>query len=564
MVNRFLNPSLILILALVVAGCAERNPYGLGSPNAYGDYLTAVYARGTGDDERASRAYLDLLDKEPDNPALLEGAYSFFVFNGDLEHALPVAERLNAIDPDHVPTGMVLALDAFRARDFERMEARLSRVKGFGFDNLMAPIMRGWALALQGRGDDALQALGALLKNKKFEPFYVEHRALILDYLGRTAEAEAAYRAIAARDPLTSVQPVLALAALLGRKGENEEAERVLTDLAGKNPGDPDIETALAALRAGERLKSPAALPNQALASSFLRVGTELGRDRAFLPAVVYARFALYLDPGLDQARLYLANLFLNQSFPELALSELSAMAPESPLAEDAALRKVQALSALDRFDEAVAAAEALAAREPTDFEALVALGDLYRGHEQYAQALPYYQRASALRGELGEDDWFLLFVRGICFERLGRWDEAEADLKQALAYRPENPDILNYLGYSWIDRGINLADGRALLEKAVGLAPDDGFILDSLGWAQYRLGEYGEAVDTLEKAVAMEPGDPVLNDHLGDAYWKAGREREAGFQWNRALVFNPTDADREEIEAKLAFGLPETNGRGE
>lgn len=554
----------ILALALLAAGCAGRHGYDPEATNAYGDYLTAVYARSTGDPARASRAYLELLAKEPGNLALLEGAYSFFVFNGDIAHALDTAGRLNALDPDHVPTGMLLTLEAYLARDDNRMESHLVRVKGFGFDNLMAPILRGWVLAREGRGEEALQTLAPLSKVKRFEPYYVEHRALILDYLGRTGEAEAGYRAILSRESPGSATPVLALAALLQRKGEGAEARRLLADVGGRFPGEVEIAAARSALARGEKLGSAAANPDRALALAFLRLGKEFGRDRAFLPAVVYGRFALYLDPALDEARLFLGNLLLNQRYPDLALDAYNAVAADGVYGEAAARSRTYALNALGRLEEALAAAETLAQREPPSLEALTALGDLYRDRERYADALSAYERAISARGELGPDNWFLLYSRSVCLERLGRFDEAEADLRRVLAFRPDEPDVLNYLGYMWVDRGVNFAEARALIEKAVKLAPDNGAFLDSLGWAEYRTGEFEAAVETLEKAVALEPGDPVMNDHLGDAYWKAGREREAAFQWNRALVFGPTDDERTRIEAKLASGLPDADGRGE
>ncbi|HXV74251.1 MAG TPA: hypothetical protein VD713_05920, partial [Sphingomonadales bacterium] len=282
-------------LALLAGACAGRGGAGTLASNAYGDYLTAVYARGLGDQERARRSYIGLVAKEPGNARLLESAYSFFIFNGDLDYALAAARRLNALDPEHTPTGMLLALDAFRGRDFAAMEARLAQVKGFAFDTLMAPLLRGWAFAMAGQDDNSLQALAPLAKTKSFEPFYTEHRAFILDYAGRTAEAEGAYRAILGRDKRLTLQPVLALAAILQKQGEPAEAEKLLREFAAKAPGNVEIGAAITALGKGQSLDSVAGHPDRAIAAAFLRVAADLGGERAFLPAVVYARFALFL-----------------------------------------------------------------------------------------------------------------------------------------------------------------------------------------------------------------------------------------------------------------------------
>jgi Flp pilus assembly protein TadD len=219
-------------------------------------------------------------------------------------------------------------------------------------------------------------------------------------------------------------------------------------------------------------------------------------------------------------------------------------------------------LDELDRTEEAVRLLETMTAQAPKRADAPIALGDLLRGKERYAEAEAAYSQAIAQLPELDRRSWRLLYARGIAYERTGRWPQAEADLLRALELEPDQPFVLNYLGYSWVDQHLNLERAKAMLHRAVELRPEDGFIVDSLGWAYYRLGEHEKAVTYLERAVELEPGDPVINDHLGDAYWRVGRTREARFQWQRALIFEPEADLVPTIQEKLARGLPDAAPR--
>ncbi len=217
--------------------------------------------------------------------------------------------------------------------------------------------------------------------------------------------------------------------------------------------------------------------------------------------------------------------------------------------------------NALDRVDEARAALKRVIRQNPKDKEALNGLGNILRTRKMFAEAADAYTRTvRAIGAQPQTEDWQVFYNRGIAYERTNRWPEAEADFKKALELRPDQPLVLNYLGYSWVDKGINLKEGVALIEKAVTLAPTDGYIVDSLGWAHYKLGEYDVAVDELERAVSLMPSDPTINDHLGDAYWQVGRRLEARFQWNHAKASKPEPADLAKIEAKIANGLAETD----
>jgi Flp pilus assembly protein TadD len=215
-------------------------------------------------------------------------------------------------------------------------------------------------------------------------------------------------------------------------------------------------------------------------------------------------------------------------------------------------------LDALDRGDEAQKRLEEIVKADPKDLEAMLALGNLERGHKKFAECGEAYTKALDLIGKPEKGNWTVFYFRGICYERSKQWPKAEADLKKALELFPDQPHVLNYLGYSWIDQGVNLDEGMAMIKKAVAQRPDDGYIVDSLGWAYFRIGNYEEATKQLERAIGLKPEDPTINDHLGDAYWRVGRKLEATFQWAHARDLKPDPEELPKILQKLEHGLPE------
>jgi tetratricopeptide (TPR) repeat protein len=271
---------------------------------------------------------------------------------------------------------------------------------------------------------------------------------------------------------------------------------------------------------------------------------------------LLYLQMALYLKPEQPFALAALANAYEATKQYEEAIAVYDRIPAGTPLQGSIEIRKAFNLNSLDRVDEAKALLEKVAAEDPKDLKALDALGNIMRSRKRYAEAAEYYTRATEIIQKPERRHWTYYYSRGTCYERLKKWPQAEADLQKALQLYPDQPLVLNYLGYSWIDQNRNLKQGMALIEKAVSLKPDDGYIVDSLGWAHYRLGNYKEAVRFLERAVELRPEDPVLNDHLGDALWRVGREREARYQWEQSLTLQPEPEDADKIKKKLAKGL--------
>jgi Flp pilus assembly protein TadD len=257
-------------------------------------------------------------------------------------------------------------------------------------------------------------------------------------------------------------------------------------------------------------------------------------------------------------ALLSLADLYENLKKPEMAIKIYERIPDSSPLKRKASIQMATDLDALDRTAEAEKHLNAILKQDPKDIDAIMALGGVLRGHKKFVECGDVYSKAIATISNPTKANWVVFYFRGICYERSHQWPKAEADLKKALELFPDQPHVLNYLGYSWIDQGLNLDQGMAMIKKAVQQRPDDGYIVDSLGWAYYRIGNYADAVTQLERAIALKPEDPTINDHLGDAYWRVGRRLEARFQWAHARDLKPDPDDLPKILGKIENGLPE------
>jgi len=322
-------------------------------------------------------------------------------------------------------------------------------------------------------------------------------------------------------------------------------------------------------LAAGPAVARPVPDAKAGMAEALFDMASLMRQGNALDMAMVFSRLALALKPDFALAQMNVADILASQGRFAESNAAYAAIPADSPAAEFGRLRTAMNLEEMGQTDAALAALDALAQAKPDDLDALVTKGDVLRRKQRFAEAATAYDAAIRRIKTIETHHWPLLYSRGIAYERSGEWPKAEADFKKALELKPDQPDVLNYLGYSWIDKGIHLPEARAMIEKAVSLRPRDGAIVDSLGWALYRMGEFQNAVQVLERAIELRPEDPTINDHLGDAYAMVGRQYEAVYQWRRALALtDPKDSDLiVAIEKKLAHGLVppgERVGRGE
>ena len=526
-----------------------------GEASPLGNYLVGRYAHARGDYSAAAQHLQRVLVEDPDNPSLLRRTVSLLVADGRIEDAAALAERLLDIEASGRLAQFVLGLRAARDGDYQEALRRIGAIEREGVYTLLIPLAEGWLHTGAGSGAAALAALAPLADRDSYRPSFFLNAGLIHDLAGREEDAEAMLRDAVAIS-IGSHRPVAALGSVLMRAGRVVEARAIYEEYRDQNPDIIWIERVLAAVDAGEAVPPLVADAREGLAEALLGAAAALPQRDGGEASLIYARLALFLRDDLDSARFLIGEILEDAERLEDAVEAYRSIPAGSDFAWAAQLRAAAVLADLDRQDEAIATLRRMADEQPERTDAVTVLGDVFRRDEQYAEAAAAYDVAVERIATIEYRHWRLFYVRGIAFERLGEWPKAEADFKRALELEPDQPLVLNYLGYSWVEQGHNLDEAKTMIEKAVELRPDDGYIVDSLGWVAYKLGDFEEAVHQLERAVELVAGDPIINDHLGDAYWQVGRLHEAQFQWRRVLTLEPEDDLAAQVGRKIAGGL--------
>lgn len=535
-------------LAASAALAACTTAYAPPAPRAaasYADLLVGRVANLRQDYGAASDRYASALAREPRNQSLIEGAVTAALASGDIEGARRAA-RMADRNEASAYARLLLAADHLAAGRNRQAADQLNRVEGAAGEELVGRIMQVWTRASEGQVEDVIADLTPLASIRPYGGLFSYQQAMALDFAGRDAEALTAYNA-AAEGGMFLPPGVEHHADLLVRSGARAEAAALLQREGNRN--NPQLVAAAARLQRGEPISEPITLAHGAAAGLY-GLAAIFEQENDSTNALASLSLSLILDPELDAARLMFAQVQSDLGHTGQARQALQQIGASSAYAASA--RVTEAWLLADAGDEDAALALARQTAESGDRRAKRALADMYRNLQRYDEAEPIYSELIAATPE----DWRLYFARGAARERLHRWPEAEADFRQALALSPEQPDVMNYLGYSWIDRGENMEEGLAMLQRAFELRSNSGQIIDSLGWAYYRMGNYPQALAYLEIAIQILPADPTLNDHLGDIYWRLGRRIEARFQWQRALTYAPDQP--EVIQAKLENGLPE------
>ncbi len=562
-----LGPLAAVASVVLAAHAANAAPSAVAEPAApvsvSGAYLQAQFALDRGDLPRAAEGFAAALKAAPDAEALKQQVFALRLASGDIEAARALARTLVAEGEVMPEARLLLAIERLKAGEpaagatqIEAMDGEVAR--------LVRPLLLAWTDYAKGDVGAALASLNDADADDGLAPVRAYHAAAIEALSGDPAAGRTRLEDQVDGDQPAPVRLVLALAAMRAQTGDSDAARGLIENqmmLLGEN----DVYAqALERLNGDGKLPLPIEDAQGGVSDALLTLARALDDQGVDWQALLLGRLAAHATPNDEDVWLFLGQNALENERSEAAIAALGNVDLDGPLGWRAGLLRAQALADLDQSDEAVAILDRMSASRPERTEALVAKGDLLRGEERWGEAEAAYTEALNRIDELRPDDWRLLYTRGITFERTDRWDKAEADFLEALDLEPEQPFVLNYLGYSWVDKGLNLERALDMLKRAVALRPDDGFIIDSLGWAHYRLGRYGEAVEELERAIEREPGDPVLNDHLGDAYWRVGRLREARYQWERALIFDPEPEEAAEIKAKLADGLAPAGTGGE
>ena len=510
---------------------AEQYP----ARTATGSYLSGRFAQSNFDWDTASKFFTEAMAGNLNNTDLERRTMALSMGAGNYQDAFDYARKVIATGETGSLPKLFLTLETFKSGNYSQTVRDLQKVPEDGVSEFIKPLFMAWSQA-------GLKKLDISTLNKNIVHFY--HAILIADYLND----EPTIKRMAMRDYSRmglSSKSLREIARIFEKHGLTAQAKEVLrlvpaSDLANADPLPPKIQT-----------------PQEGMGRALFDMATILYQDYPD-SAQLFAEMSLYLDPNQDEPRILMAHMAAQFKKYDQAISILN----EVDYSKDPALERKLKRQIADflvqsgRTDDAIKILRDIV-NASSDINAQIQIGDIYRQQENFKAALPEYNKAfKMLNGQLKSENWNLLYARGICNERLKNWDEAEKDLKSALALEPDQPYILNYLGYSWIDQGINMDEATRMIEKAVRLKPDDGFIVDSLGWAYYKRGKYPLAVEALERAVELSADDATINDHLGDAYWQVGRHNEARFQWQRALSLNP-DADlAASLDDKIEKGI--------
>jgi tetratricopeptide (TPR) repeat protein len=573
-----LGRAVALALGCLVAACtsqpspgpaaAARNPVpsadepAIPTASAYGSYLAGSLAQR----EHAYGAAADYLERslqqDPDNTELMRRAFLLRLGEGEMKRADELARRLAVVDPRSGLPALVLVVEQVKAGDDAGAAMSADHLPQDGLLRFSAPLVVAWTKAGQHDEKGALAALNRFDSMRGFDQLKLFHLALIEDYVGDINGASQAYKKILSTPERLNWRTADMAGGFFERHQRVGEATALYQRFAIENRESGDlVEPSLARVAAGQVPPPPVATMKDGLAEAMFDIAALLNQRDTQDLALLYARLALELKPNHALALFLAAEIAEGEQRLGEALATYRAIDPASPFSWSARLRSAEVLDELDRTDEATAVLKAMAAERPGTAQPLIELGDLLRGRNRFADAVAAYNGAVARLNPVEPRHWSIFYSRGIALERSGNWSGAEADFQHALELQPEQPLVLNYLGYSWIEKRQNLDRALKMIERAVQLRPNDGYIVDSLGWAYYQLGSYPQAAQYLERAIELLPEDPTINDHLGDAYWRIGRTSEARYQWRRALQFQPEADQVKIIDAKLDKGLTAAPG---
>ena len=548
-------PATLSAQATTSAQAPAPSQQELARVSSAGNYLAARHASTEKDAAASSAYYRAALRADPKNPVLLERAFLSVLVDGEIDEAVKLAERIVQTDKTQRVARLVLGVRALKQKQYQAARQHIAQSVRGPIADLTATLINAWTLQGTNEAKTAVENIDKLTGPEWYAIFKDLHAGLILDLSGNRKEAGKRLERVYKLDA-NALRAVEAYGRWASRNLGKDEALKIYEAFDKVLPQHPLIVEAMDEIKDGDKLAPLVDSPQAGAAEVLFGLGTSLGRQGGEDLALAYLQLAIYLTPRHPLALMSLADLYEQLKKPALALKVYQRVPTDSPLKRNADIQMATNLDSLDRTEEAKKTLEKLITERPGDQEAIMALGNILRVRKDFADCGDAYTKGVNSLKAPQKSNWLIFYFRGICYERSKQWANAEADFKRALELSPEQAHVLNYLGYSWIDQGVNLDEGMRMIRRAVEQRPDDGYIVDSLGWAYYRIHNYEEAVKQLERAVELKPEDPTINDHLGDAYWKIGRTLEAVFQWAHARDLKPEPDDLKKITEKLRTGL--------
>ncbi|KQR77471.1 tetratricopeptide repeat protein [Rhizobium sp. Leaf341] len=574
---RMLTGVAFLTLAGVVSGpvLAEEakppatetaaKPFDVNSVNSFsGSFLAARTADVDHDLDTATKLYRTALEFEPDNVEVKQRLMITSLMNGNFADGVKIANELKSDASVERITTVVRGVDAIGKKEFRNAEKILKYSGPNDLDRMMNGLLLAWAKAGQGKPKDAIAMIEEMKGPDWFAIFKNYQQGAIALAAGDKRTARTKFNeAVADRNgggaaPDTFIRSVIALARLEATDGNKQKALDTIS--LGQNfiNNYAPLDALRKSIEDGKPQEQQVRNASQGAAAVLFSVGAALNREGAEDIVSLYLQTARALDPDSADILVMLGGIAETLKKPERAIALYQQIPQGSPMRRLSEMQLGLALAEVGKVDDAKKHLRELIDLDPTDVRSYVAYGSVLSDAKDYKEMAVTYDKAIEIVGAVPKrSDWSLFFQRGIAYERLKEWEKAEPSFKKALELNPDQPQVLNYLGYSWVDKNMNLEEGLNMIRRAVDLKPDDGYIVDSLGWAYFRLGQFDEAVAELERAAELMAGDPTINDHLGDAYWRVGRKLEAVFQWNQTLELKPEAEEIPKIKAKIEKGLP-------
>ncbi len=547
--TRFVRRIAFLALSLLSACAAgDAAPEANQAAGSFGHFLAGRFAMAEADPRTGAA---ELTKAEQLDPTETELASQALMADLLAEHpdAVTMARKI----PDNQIAQLVMADEDMRAGRWSAAEKRYHALPREGLTQLLQPLLVAWAQQGGGNTDAALETLRPYAENPRFRGIFALHAAMIADLANRREEANRYYEAVSGNASDSNLRLAQVLGSWMARNGQAEIGKKLVTAVASRSPevlmALPDVLSHLQ--------DRPVNSVSDGLAETYVAMAAALRSQDQNDLSLLMLDLAFRVKPEFAAARLLQEEIFSLQKHYELALKSVEAMSPRDPLIAMARMRRAALMAQLKRTDEAIVALKSLAADYPASPLPEIQLGDVLRVNNRFDEAVAAYSKAIAMVDTPQKSDWLVFYQRGVAYERSGKWPLAEADLKMALQLLPNQPFVLNYLGYSWAEMGRNLAQARAMLQTASEARQNDGAVTDSLGWVMYRQGDIAGAVRMLEHAVELEPEDSTITAHLGDVYFAAGRKLEARYEWRRALTLNPSPEDIPKLQAKLQNDSP-------
>jgi len=545
------------LLSFLLATSFISTPVASYAEGVAGSYLSANQANRTNDYTAAAGYYAKALLQDPNDGFILQNALLSSIAIGEMDTAIQLSEDIIKLKFGSQLTDLILLSSQIKTQKYDDALKTLDASKD-RLSPLLSGLLIGWLHVAKGDMSAATAKFDAMKEPDALRIFGQYHKALAVATAGDFELADELITGNGTNTLHVNRGSLIAHAQIMSQLGKFAEAETLIRqNLSGT--ADQQIRGLLQSIQAKEAVPFTfVKTAEDGISEAFLTLGSVLSGEGDDRLSLIYGRVAQYLRPDNIQAVLLLSDILQSQGQFDLATGLLATVPVQHPLYMNAEISRADTLMDASKPDAAIAVLQGLANSHPNVARVQMVLGDVYSDEKQFREASKAYTKTIEMSEEAGGAQWFVYYARAVAYERLDEWDNAETDFRKALELSPDQPAVLNYLGYSLVEKRLKLDEAQEMIELAVKGRPNDGFITDSLGWVLYRLGKFEEAVAPMERAVELVPTDPIINDHLGDVYWKVGRTREARFQWSRALSFEPEEEDAVRIRRKLDMGLDE------